>query len=449
MNTRPYIYTKTRFMKNIFRLIYLLTVLVSCSEDNLDSEFLAGSAFTDSNIKVILIDTLTIETSTMKFDSINTSTSNRILVGKYTDTVFGNVKTASYFRFIPSSYSIDSDAVFDSLVLHLNYDSYYYNDTLQTNTINVKQLSENIKPNSNDDTFYNTDSLNYGEQNIGSISFLPRPLEADTLEIKIIDSLGLLIFDKLQTKTITTSDEFLDFFKGVSLQAGENDNGSILGFSRNSTASYMRLYYSIAEEDENVQYNTDFSIDLSSSPTPFFNQITSTEPIDSLATLTDNEINLNSALNEHKSYIQSGIGIATRIQFPTIKSIYNISGDGTILEANLTIKPQLGSYDDKLMLQDSLSLYLVDQNNDISSSSSIVAILNKDNEEYNDIYYEIPLTTYINNLLETDLETQEAIILLPNNYNSSVDRSVLNSSTSIDYQSVLEITYAIYDEDDN
>ena len=101
------------------------------------------------------------------------------------------------------------------------------------------------------------------------------------------------------------------------------------------------------------------------------------------------------------------------------------------------------------MLQDSLSLYVVDQNNDISSTSSIVALLNKNNAEYNDIYYQISLTTYINNLLETDSATEEAIILLPNNYNSSVDRSVLNSSTSIDNQSVLEITYAIYDEDDN
>ncbi len=440
----------------MLRIICLITTLVSCNENSIeDSDFLAGNTFTDSNIKVVLIDTLTIETSTMKFDSISMSSTNRILVGKYTDSVFGDVKAASYFRFIPENYTIDSDAVFDSLVLHLNYDSYYYNDTLQTNTINLKQLSENLKPKSEDDIFYNTSSVEYNSKTIGSTSFLPRPLEADTLKIKIVDSLGSLIFDKLQDQIITTDDEFLDFFKGITLQPGEEDNGSVIGYSRDATATYMRLYYSIAEEEENVQYSTYFSIDLSSSPTPFFNQITSINPISELASLTNTEMSLSSSSSNNNSYIQSGIGIATKINFPTIKSIYNISGEGTILEANLTIKPKIGSYDDKLMLQDSLSLYLVDQNNDLSgqlyntSATTIVATLNKDNQEYNDIYYEISLSSYINDLLETDLETEESIILLPNNYNSSVDRSVLNSSTSSDYQSILEITYAIYDEDDN
>ena len=107
-------------MKNILRLVCLLITLVSCNESSLeDSELLAGSTFTDSNIRVVLIDTLTIATSTMKFDSINTSASSRILVGKYTDSVFGDVKTASYFRFIPGSYSIDSEAVFDIVLYYI------------------------------------------------------------------------------------------------------------------------------------------------------------------------------------------------------------------------------------------------------------------------------------------------------------------------------------------
>ena len=106
-------------------LLSIVLLLVSCSTDNFNtSDFLAGEAFTDSNLRVVLVDTLTVETSTMKFDSIVSSESTRILVGKYTDPVFGTVKTSSYMGMLPSSFSIDSEAEYDSIALYLKLDKY-------------------------------------------------------------------------------------------------------------------------------------------------------------------------------------------------------------------------------------------------------------------------------------------------------------------------------------
>lgn len=424
-------------------------MFAACNEDAIDSsEFVAGEKFTESNIRVIRIDTATVATSTIKFDSLITSQSSRILVGKYVDPEFGTVRCASYFELVPSSYTINSEAEFDSIALYLKFDNYYYNDTLRQNTIQIKELNETLKAYNGDD-LYNTGSFEYKEANLGTLTFTPRPIKADSLEIKLSDSLGLDIFKNFQEKSITNLAEFRDRFKGIVLHPGETDDGSIIGFSYASEDSYMRLFFSTAEEDERVSNHIDFTINTTSFPTPFFNQIITEEPNQYLKTLTDREMALESSDAENRSFIQSGLGIATRIQFPHIKSIYDIPGEGTILNAILKIKPSSQSYDDHLILRDSLSVYLVDVNNELTEQLSDIAILNRNNQEFNDIYYELPLSSYIEKLLVTERYTGEALILLPDDYNSTVDRFVLNGNNNSDYSTTLELTYSIYDEFEN
>ena len=111
------------------------------------------------------------------------------------------------------------------------------------------------------------------------------------------------------------------------------------------------------------------------------------------------------------------------------------------------IKPKESSYNDNLILRDTLSVYVVDQNNDLLGDLGLYAILNRNNEEFNDIYYEVSLSSYLEDLLETDEESSDALILLPSNYNSTLDRFVLDA----DYENEgtqLELIYAIYDENE-
>ncbi|RIV71941.1 DUF4270 family protein [Flagellimonas aequoris] len=435
-------------------LIAVALMAVSCSSDNFNtSDFLAGEAFTDSNLRVVLVDTLTVDTSTMKFDSIVSSESTRILVGKYIDPVFGTVKTSSYMGMLPSSFSIDSEAEYDSIALYLKLDKYYYNDTLRTNTIKVKRLTKTLRPREGD-YIYNTDVAEYMDEDLAIFTYNPRPLASDTLEIRLMDELGTDLFTKFQEKEITSSDQFKDYFRGIALLPGDDDNGSVIGFSKTSGASYMRIYFSTAEEDERVQDYLDINLDVSSDPTPFFNQILAENPIAPLQTLTDKEINLSSADADNLSFVQSGIGITTRVQIPYLKTLYDIKGQGTLLDAVLKIKPATGTFDDHLILRDTLSVYIVNQNNDLTSqlligeSNPVYGILNRDDEEFNNIYYEISLGSYLEGLLTTDRDTDDALILLPDNYNSTVDRFILTGMDGSEFSTVLELIYAIYDEDD-
>nr|WP_293294527.1 DUF4270 family protein [Allomuricauda sp.] len=442
-------------MKRILALIFpAMALLSSCeSENHNSSDFLAGEDFTDSNIRVVMLDTLSVEISTMKFDSIITSGSSRMLIGKYTDTVFGIVRASSFSGLIPSSYTIDSEAEYDSISLYLKPDKYYYSDTLKTNKIHIKRVTKTLRPFEGDD-LYNSSTAEYSNDNLGFLSYTPRPMDADTLEIKISDELGFDLFEKFQNKTITSNDQFRDYFKGIALLPGETDNGAIVGFSKSNGTSFMRLYYSLSEESDRVQSYIDFALDLSTTPVPFFNQITADNPIAALQTLTDEEVNLSCSDSGNRSFVQSGIGMATRIQFPHIKTIYDIPGEGTILDAVLKIRPATASFDEKLILKDTLSVYVVDQNNDLieqllyAGVSPVKGILNKKDEEFNNVYYEIPIGSYIEKLLLEERDTGEALILLPDDYNSTVDRFILNGTDNSAFSTVLELTYAIYDEND-
>tara|TARA_R110001592_G_scaffold104399_5_gene293800 strand:+ start:497 stop:1795 length:1299 start_codon:yes stop_codon:yes gene_type:complete len=428
---------------------FLSIAVISCSSEIYnDSEFVAGETFTDSNIRLILVDTLTVSTSTMKFDSITTSESTRILTGKYTDSVFGSITASSYMQFLPETYTIDSEAEFDSIVMVLGYDKYYYNDTLQKNTIHIKKINENLKPES-DDYFYNTSNIGYDEDDLGFLEYYPRPLAGDSITITLVDDFGTDVFSRLQEKNIVNSDEYRDYFKGIGIVPDDTDNGSIIGFSKSSENTYLRLYFSTDTVDESVQEYMDIQINATTSPIPFFNKITADDPIAPLQTLTNSKVNLESADSNNQSFIESGIGIAMRVQFPHINSLYDIPGNGTILDGVLKIKPVAQSYDDYLKLRDTLAVYVVDQNNNLTETltSTSYAILNRDNQEFNDIYYEISLAYYLEELQLKDRDIDDALILLPIDYNSSVDRFIMSGNGNGENETILELTYGIYDED--
>lgn len=438
----------------IVYIMYLciLACVVSCSSEVYTySEFEAGESFTDSRIRVLQIDTLTVRTSTMKFDSLATSEAIRMLVGKYTDPVFGSVTATSFAQVIPSTYTIDVEAEYDSIVLYLKMDSYYYNDTLQTNTIHVREVSENLKP-TNGDYFYNTSKVGFGSEDIGSLTYRPRPFAKDSLAIKLSDSIGIALFESLQDKKVVNLDEFKNLFKGIALIPGEADNGSIIGFSKASQATYIRLYHSISESDERVQSSLDLQINTGETPIPFFNGIHTVNPIEPLQTLNSREDNLFSADAGNLAFIQSGVGIAMKLQFPHLKSLYDINGSGTILDAVLKIKPAASSYDQSLKLRDSLSIYVVDKNNalteqlNVDGIASIIAVLNTDDQEFNNIYYEVYLGTYLDKLLTTSVDADEGLILFPEDYSSAVDRFILQGNSINTYETILELTYAIYNE---
>lgn len=427
-----------------------MLIFIGCSADRSDFPTLeVGQDFVNSNVRLLVIDTFTVKLSTFKFDSINTSSSNRLLVGQYFDDYVGKVSSSAYFELSPRTYSLPDDAELDSVALILGYDRYFYNDTTLVSQIQIHLLSEEVEP--DDDTFYNTSTLKLDSVPLVVRNYRPEPFDEDSLHISIPIDFGQQIFDGIQENDINDIHELRKLFNGFTLQPGSNDNSSIIGFSRGQENTYLRLFYSVPEVFEDDENFLDLVI-LPTSTLPIaFNRIVGDVSGNVLETLTDQEVDLPSTSSQDLSFIQSGIGYAIKIEFPSIKKIFDVEGTGTVLSANLELKPPSDSYDDLMPLRDSLDVNVLDGNNIIveqirNAEGFILGRIMGEREEFSDVIYRIPVGVYIDRKLSEEREVEDALVVFTKDYNSTVNRIVLQGEENEDLEAKLILTYAIYDE---
>jgi len=436
--------------KNGLIILALSLLLMSCSTDVQEIPTLVvGQEFTNSKVRVISIDTFDVSLTTFKFDSIQTSGTNRVLVGQYTDEYFGKTRSAGFIEMNGSNFYIDSEAVIDSVGLILGYDNYFYNDTTRISTINVHVLKDFLK--SDDPVFYNTSNIPYNQIPTATFKYHPEP-NRDSLYIPLPKNFGNNIFQTL-VDDISSNEDLIQEFKGITLQPGEQDNTSVIGFSKLKEKTYIRFFYKVPDENGNDERF--FDLFINSNPKGSFNKIQNFPSNSSLQSLTNQEINLKSTALKNLSYYQSGTGHVTRINFPSIKNLYNIYGEGTVLNANLILKPKESAYSDILPIRDSLSIFVIDQNNNISdqithSYGEAFARLNYNTAEFNEIYYNIPVLQYIDPKLKQSPIIDDALILLAKDFNATVDRIIYTDKYLTDgFQTKLIITYAIYENEED
>ncbi|WP_297332953.1 DUF4270 family protein [Flavobacterium sp.] len=426
--------------KNItIGIITLLIILCSC--DNTES-FSSDDDFIQSDVRIIDVDTFAIEMSTYRYDSI-ISSGNRLLVGRYIDPYFGEVKASAYVEFTPANYyyTLDDDVVFDSIVLNLSYDGYYYSDTLLTKTIEVRKLAKEIRLPSSQTNYYNTTLLQSDNEVIGQKSFKPR-IGNDSLTITLNPVLGNTIFNVLKSNNVNDREEFLNYLKGLYIAPSDFENAAITGFA--PAQSYIRLYYSNpGDGDVESEY-----IDLvyNSSSNKFFNNIQG----NASGTITqvigggqENEVKSNDL--QDLAFIQSGLGLMTKVTFPSIRNIreYN-DGKGDIFKAQLKIKLDKRYYNDNYPIRDSVYLCTVDQNNDIIAYGGVGYIARED-PEINEVYLTADVNFFLQSVLTDGRYLNYGLIFVPYNYNSSVDRLILNGENNQYHSSELKLTYVIYD----
>ncbi|EPR73530.1 hypothetical protein ADIWIN_1560 [Winogradskyella psychrotolerans RS-3] len=377
----------------------------------------------------------------MKFDSITTSTSDRLLVGKYQDNDMGIVNTSTYIQISPSSFYLDNDAVLDSVGLVLGYDTYYYNDTTQVATLNIHKLTDKM---SSDDTyFYNTTETAYETTPLTSKTYFPTPSK-DSVFVTLPYSFGENLFNDIRDNTITDQESLYQQLKGLTIKPGTDDNASIIGFSTDSGTSYLRFYYTIPDELETDEYTYDMTINT------YYNHIESDVTGLPLEAIVDQEYNLASSESGNISYNQAGTGYVTRIEFPTIRDLYNLGNEGTILDATLYIEPNSASHSEIQPLSETLLLYTIDQNNDLASQISnsvdvVSATTTNVSSEFNQIVFTVPVIDFIDQKLNESPVTKDALILIPTDYNSTINKIIFNDSQRSGFNTKLVITYASYE----
>ncbi|TPG35470.1 DUF4270 family protein [Flavobacterium pectinovorum] len=442
-------------MHKFILMFFFALSLISCGTDTDAGEFVVGSDYLALNNKVILVDTMTVEMSTINLDSLITSGQSRILIGNYDDPLFGKIKSDSYFQLSTTTYALnnsgsDTEAVkfvFDSISMILKYDNYYYGDTTKVQTFDIHRLIQKVKPNTEDNNFYNNSALSYSPESLGTISYKPRPIEKDSINIKMSSTFGEELFQKLKKREVTDFDTFTEYLKGFVLVPSSSNSSSVIGFS--ATTSKVRLYYSKYQANvEEVPYVIDFTI-LDKSKQ--FNAISSDKSGTLLQNLPVPASKLASSLTEHQGFIQSGTGVSCRIDFPSIKEFKRISASGAIVDAELLLKPVNNSYSDKYPLADSLSVYVADNLNRVSGpllnsqSKTVYGILNKKTDEFNEnIGYTIPIGGFLQKEMLKQSDSKSSLILTLPVLSKAVNRVVLGDQKHLNNKIQLKIYYISY-----
>ncbi|MDR1180940.1 MAG: DUF4270 domain-containing protein, partial [Bacteroidales bacterium] len=176
---------------------FMVIFILSCSSD---SYFKIGTAWVDTSLKMVYIDSCRAKLSTVRIDSTPTYNQGVILAGKYTDIntitgekLTGTVKASSYIEISNPSVSniadLRNNTFFDSIVIEMKFNGYYMGDTLNHNMhLFVHQLEERIAEKDvavGTDMFYNTTSFAYNPEPLAEAIFPIRP--SDSASQKIID----------------------------------------------------------------------------------------------------------------------------------------------------------------------------------------------------------------------------------------------------------------------
>lgn len=423
--------------------IYLIfsLIAVSCSEEeNLST---VGDSWIKSNTRVLFFDTLTVKSSTLKLDSLVVSGAVNALIGQYTDPVFGKVKSQSYFQFLPSRYFIDSEAEYDSIAFILRYDRYSSGDTLSSQKYLISEVIEDLEP--HDEMYYNTSQYQSSPDIITEHSFYPRPGSKDSTHIPLNKQFGEILFQKLQNRQITDSDEFLNEYPGLLVQPTESGT-AILSFSKNS---FLRIYYTNNGELNNQEE----TLDLLILPENTFHNISAGLNTESLPKLPPQEQSIPSKETGKKCFVQAGTGIATKIEIPHLKSIDDLEGTGSIIEAELKFRLNVSENKSIRPVRDSLPLLIINHKNEVIGevtgyhNQQTTARIERLEEEFSTVEYSVPIKKFIDDkLFEYDGDDWALLIFAPD-LNSSVAAYELFAEDAPKEQKMkIEITYAIYDE---
>jgi hypothetical protein len=447
-----------RYLKRLVVIALGATAISSCQKAS-------TVGFADSNaVDVALLDTFTVSASTVLIDSLPTSGTSVILVGNNSDTEFGQVQAASFFHLgIPTGTTPDKNAVFDSVVVDLHYSGYHNGDTTQLSTIKVHQLTsilklqDNIKYSDPDEqsllisssALYNKSTVPYNSTALGTKSFRPKPNSKDSVTIKLDNTFGSDLFTLLKNgdQKITDQEKFTNYVKGLAVIPTTTGN-SIVGY--NTSNATMRLYYSTYSTD-GIKASNQVKFLLADSALQF-NKITSDRSSSSLKNLTATQTILTSAETATHCFVQGGIGLVTKIQFPGILTFLQ-DKKYIINKASLVVRP-IKNTNTAFAFPENLILYV---GNDKNKPQSILAKSYDDGDQtialqtnYDNIgssVYVFNLTEYLSGLKSlTDITNTSLLLSLPTTkLLNSVDRLVIGGTGTSGQEISLQITYTKYD----
>lgn len=335
------------FRSILFSILCAVGILiVSCDKDMHVS---LGNA--NENLGVNILDSMTIQASTFQLNNIPSSATGTILVGKAEIPETGTVSSSSYFRLALTSFldDIPDDAAFDSLTLVVrpNASRYYYGDTTQSQKIVVHRVTQDIVPTPvssgllgdknpiyiTDASVYTSQSFEYDDTPLGSLTFLPRMRGVDTLSIRLEDNLGQEIYDLIQAKDlkVLSNENFVNYLKGLVI-VPDNQNTAIVGL--NDTVNF-NINYSYMGADGFKK--TGKKTIVTGAKGYQFNSLSYDRTQTVFESLSGTNREIKSTQTGGKVFLQGGTGVVAKLTIPSL-NLFMQQPDIAINKAELIIE---------------------------------------------------------------------------------------------------------------
>jgi hypothetical protein len=433
----------------------MTALFVSCYKN--DIQF--GNNLAESHTRLVTVDTVTPVMSTYVLDSFVTSGTNTLFAGMYSDAFLGNTTASTYFQFGAPVLTgdvaslIPSHAVYDSLVVLMKPNGYYYGDTSRPLSIEAYQLA--AQP---DYTYasklYNTSSVKLLPASpLGTFSKRISPARKDSIKIKLPDSIGRDFYNKIKSKATQVQDEtsFLNYFKGLCIQPAGTDGGAVYGFNVADTSIRMRLYYHFT-----IPYIEAKSIDFYMARTAYqFNRIITNRTGTPLEPTTAKQREFFASAQNPYSFTQSGTGTMLKIKFPSLRNLLMVDDVVRLLDAKLILKPVNGTFDNFIYpLPNYLYMAQTDATNGIGPE---LADTTGDAVQYRtpqidylygvNTAYTFSVTSYINALLNTAGTAENGVFILQEAPGASkqFNRGVFGNRQNTQFQTSLVLTLMTVD----
>lgn len=424
-----------------------LSLWTACVDENAE----LGASLVDSSFYNVRTDTCTVDLSTVYMDSMVTRNDTLFQVGRYRDSLWGELKAAYYAEFSHSSFTPDENYTytFDSLVLRIRHTGYYLGDTLARQRIIAYRLKEPIEL-EDDDDLYNRTVLATETAPLFSFTYAPRPKQKKEQEIRLPDALGEQLLRDLvaEEEYFEDQDKFRLHFPGLALMP-DNDGSCVCGFLVNDSSMTVTLHYKEVSNNR-IERSLVFTVNTEHAYTGVQHDRKGTA-------LESMEYGIEQARHSYdmdqRSYLQGLTGFYNQIEFPYLNNLQDEGDIVSVESATLYLYPLAGSYGNHNELPSSLTLYISSENNafenyngdDVSTQRGSLTL---DDLFRLDTYYSFDLTDYMKTNFGTwGLRRQKLLLSLTDeDFEGTLHSVVLTNHKQADRQCKLSVRYKTYRE---
>lgn len=316
-------------MKKIFNCVVCvllvatnLIMLNSCSEN---PSVLGGNIIDEDPFNPNKIDTVTIVSYSLPYDSVITSSlsdEHGFMVGSIYDAPFGITTSSCALSFATTKGALKDSVnpiTVDSVILRIPYKT-VFGKLESEHTFRVYELDDLLDTTK----YYSNREPNYFVSEIGSKTFTPVLDTVDGLvqflEINLDNSVGTKILN-LPNSVLNSSQEFIKEFNGIYVcpdPINTPNSGSMLKLSLKSSETRIRIYYHTSVVDSSYY---DLSVGTGTKNYLYYNHNNYQEASQSFK---NQVLEGDTTLGNEKLFLQTMGGVMVKITFPFIEEFQKV-----------------------------------------------------------------------------------------------------------------------------